>query len=549
MRILVIDDESLNRFLLIHMLEEAGYTDCFEAETGREALQLAKKIKPDLILLDVIMPDTDGYEIAPLLKKMAGDIYLPIIFITAMDDQVALARCLEVGGDDFTSKPFDKIILTAKIRAHARTRLLSKRAYVQNKELNYFRNGVEREHAIVEHIFANALNINKSVAHFFDYRLAPASNFNGDLFLVEPSPSGGMYFLMGDFTGHGLASAIGALPVAKAFQAMAEKGLSVAEMASTINHTLLSLLPGDMFFAAVLTEISSSGRQFSVWNGGMPDLTVISKEGEVTKRFCSQHMALGILEPHEFEENVEHHDANFGDRMIGYSDGVIELTNIEEEMLGEEAVMHWLSEDPSIPVEDISHKVEKFRGKAQQLDDITFVSYTCQSLDELKPEYSVTQLPFEIVVEMDVEKLKSFDPTFELVVMVCSQLGMQSVRSDLSTVLSELFNNSLDHGILRLDSTVKRTTDGFFEYFEQRVERLAVLEQGHISIKVQFEPTTHTLTVTVSDSGDGFDYEHIAVSNDNEAFGRGLPLIRELCSDLTYYEGGTVAKATFHLNI
>lgn len=520
------------------MLEEAGYTDCFEAETGREALQLAEKIKPDLVLLDVIMSDMDGYTVAPLLKKMAGDIYLPVIFITAKDDQTALVRCLEVGGDDFATKPFDRIILTAKIRAHARTRLLSKRAHQQNTELNYFRNGVEREHAIVEHIFANALTINDSTKQFFDYRLAPASTFNGDLFLIEPSPSGGMYFLMGDFTGHGLASAIGALPVARAFQAMSRKGVSVSEMSKTINKTLLALLPADMFFAAVVTEISASGHQFAVWNGGMPDLSVIAPDGTVSKKFTSLHMALGILEADEFEENVEYFDAKLGDRLIGYSDGIIELTNVKEQMLGEEAVMSWLASDPTMTVEEISHRTEKFRGNAEQLDDITLISYTCQSLSELKPEFTTTQLPFEIAVDLTAEQLTEFDPVYDIVVMVCSQLGLHSVRSDLSTVLNELFINSLDHGILKLNSDIKKTTEGFFEYFELRTQRLSELNQGRITIKISFEPKLKVLTIHVTDSGVGFDYESIKSGHDSDAYGRGIPLIRELCESVNYYAQG-----------
>ncbi|GAC15285.1 hypothetical protein GLIP_2660 [Aliiglaciecola lipolytica E3] len=520
------------------MLEEAGYTDCFEAETGREALQLAEKIKPDLVLLDVIMSDMDGYTVAPLLKKMAGDIYLPVIFITAKDDQTALVRCLEVGGDDFATKPFDRIILTAKIRAHARTRLLSKRAHQQNTELNYFRNGVEREHAIVEHIFANALTINDATKQFFDYRLAPASTFNGDLFLIEPSPSGGMYFLMGDFTGHGLASAIGALPVARAFQAMSRKGVSVSEMSKTINKTLLALLPADMFFAAVVTEISASGHQFAVWNGGMPDLSVIAPDGTVTKKFTSLHMALGILEADEFEENVEYFDAKLGDRLIGYSDGIIELTNVKEQMLGEEAVMSWLASDPTMTVEEISHRTEKFRGNAEQLDDITLISYTCQSLSELKPEFATTQLPFEIAVDLTAEHLTEFDPVYDIVVMVCSQLGLHSVRSDLSTVLNELFINSLDHGILKLNSDIKKTTEGFFEYFELRTQRLSELNQGRITIKISFEPKLKVLTIHVTDSGVGFDYESIKSGHDSDAYGRGIPLIRELCESVNYYAQG-----------
>ena len=117
MRILVVDDDTLNRFLLVHMLEQQGYVDTFEGEDGVVALELAKRIKPALVLLDVVMPEMDGYEVATRLKKSAGDIYLPIIFITALEDEESLARCLEVGGDDFVAKPFDKVILAAKIRA------------------------------------------------------------------------------------------------------------------------------------------------------------------------------------------------------------------------------------------------------------------------------------------------------------------------------------------------------------------------------------------------------------------------------------------------
>lgn len=547
MRILVVDDESLNRFLLVHMLEEAGYTDCYEAETGREALQLAKRIQPDLILLDVMMPDMNGYEVAPLLKKMAGGIYLPIIFITSLDDQEALARCLEVGGDDFASKPFDKTILTAKIRAHARTRLLSRRTFEQNKELTYFRNGVEREHAIVEHIFSNVLSISRKLSGFFDYRLAPASSFNGDLFLIETSPSGGMYFLVGDFTGHGLASAIGALPVAKAFQAMAKKGVAVSEMAYTLNSTLLALLPVDMFFASVIVEISANGRHFTVWNGAMPDFIVLSPEGEVRKRFSSLHMAMGILDNHEFEDDVEYFEAQMGDRLIGYSDGVIELTNVKEQMLGEDALMSWLSADPCIRVAQLNEKIEAFRGNAEQLDDITLVSYTCQSLEAIRPEYVVTPLPFEIHICMQTEQLKTFDPVMDAISMLASQKGMQSVRSDVSTVLSELFNNSLDHGILGLDSNLKKTTEGFFDYFNLRMERLEELEFGQIDIYLRHDPNSTLLQLTVVDSGKGFEYDKVVSAADSDSFGRGIPLIKELSNGIVYSEDGKRVDVTFSL--
>lgn len=547
MRILVVDDESLNRFVLIHMLEQAGYSDCYEAESGREALQLAERINPDLILLDVMMPGMSGFDVAPLLKKAAGDIYLPIIFITALDDQETLARCLEVGGDDFATKPFDKLILTSKVRAHGRTRLLSRRAFEQNQELSYFRHGVEREHAIVEHMFSNVLSIDKKVSRYFDYRLSPASNFNGDLFLVETSPSGGLYFLVGDFTGHGLASAIGALPVAKAFRAMSKKGVSVTEMAFTINSTLLSLLPVDMFFAAVIVEIAANGRQFTLWNGGMPDLIVLAPDGQIKKRFGSMNMALGILENDEFEENVEYFDAHIGDRLLGYSDGLIELTNQAEQMLGEDALMKWLKDDPSINVQDLNLKIEKFRGMAQQQDDITLVSYICQSLHQIKTDYITSALPFSMHIELGPDKLRNYDPVVDLVALLSSQQGMQSIRSDLSTVLSELFNNALDHGVLKMDSSLKQTTEGFFKYFDLRTQKLAQLASGKVDIHVLFEPDQSILRLRVSDSGEGFDYTNIGSFTDTESFGRGIPLITELSASVAYSKQGTQVEVTFNL--
>ena len=539
MRILVVDDDSLTRFLLLHMLEDAGYTDCFEADCGREAIQLAEKIKPDVVLLDVFMPDMDGYEVAPVLKKMSGDIYLPIIFITALDDQEGLAKCLEVGGDDFAPKPFDRTILVAKIRAHSRTRLLSIRASHQNQELEYFRNGVEREHSIVEHIFSNALKRNKKVSKYFDYRLAPASSFNGDLFLTEPSPSGGLYFLVGDFTGHGLASAIGALPVAKAFQAMTPKGVSIPEMAATINNTLLFLLPGDMFFAAIIGEVSNNGTKITLFNGGMPDMIIVAPDGQIKKRFASLHMALGILDNVEFEDDSEHYEAEIGDRLIGYSDGVIELTNDDEKMLGEDALMAWLKEDPAIEINALSDKLDSFRGNAEQLDDITLVSYTCQSLKELTLENQVSELPFDIDITLDTDALRQLDPVNDIVSMIASQKGTEGIRSGLSTVLSELYNNALDHGILLLDSKIKKEPDGFFEYFEQRMERLNQLDDGEINIRATLVPSDRQLILTVKDSGVGFNYDNVMAGDETDFFGRGISLVQEICDTVEYSEGGT----------
>tara|TARA_R110000868_G_scaffold73009_1_gene212032 strand:+ start:2633 stop:4279 length:1647 start_codon:yes stop_codon:yes gene_type:complete len=548
MRILVVDDDTLNRFLLVHMLEQQGYLDTFEAEDGAVAIELAKRIKPDLVLLDVVMPEMDGYEVATRLKKLAGDIYLPIIFITAMEDEKSLARCLEVGGDDFVSKPFDKVILAAKIRAHARTRLLSKRAFEQNKQLTFYRNAIEREHKIVEHIFANALSVDKSFTRYLDYCLNPASDFNGDLFLASASPTGGMYFLIGDFTGHGLASAIGALPVSQAFHTMSRKGLSLMEMAETINQTLLMLLPDDMFFAAAIVEINSTGKQIDIWNGGMPSLLLQNPSGKIVKRFASRHMALGILESHEFETEVERYEMHFGDRLVAFSDGVVELENEQHEMLGSEGIEHWLKAQPDINVEGILNNTLDYLGSMQRKDDVTLVIFTSQTLEQVKNKGVVSKVPLKIVIDLHAKHIKSTDPIVDLVSVVTNRLSLYGIHSELFAVLSELYNNAIEHGVLELDSELKQSDSGFFAYFKLREEKLSTLENANIVITAEYRPDENALAIRVKDSGKGFKQQHMSqLDNVEKSYGRGISLVKELCESVVYTNKGNTVDVVFKI--
>ncbi|GEA09291.1 hypothetical protein KUL42_40520 [Alteromonas sp. KUL42] len=98
MKILIVDDESINRILLMNMLLNAGYDNCIEAANGKEAIEKFKEEKPDLVLLDVLMPGMSGFEVAPAIRALDDGTYLPILFITALEDKESLVRCLETGG-------------------------------------------------------------------------------------------------------------------------------------------------------------------------------------------------------------------------------------------------------------------------------------------------------------------------------------------------------------------------------------------------------------------------------------------------------------------
>tara|TARA_A100001037_G_C14683231_1_gene428297 strand:- start:75 stop:407 length:333 start_codon:yes stop_codon:yes gene_type:complete len=105
-RILVVDDQAPNRGLLSYILEDDGH-EVLEATDGESGVAQFQSVAPDLVLMDVAMPGMDGYEAARTMKANADDRHVPIIFLTAHSDEASLSRCLEVGGDDFLTKPIN----------------------------------------------------------------------------------------------------------------------------------------------------------------------------------------------------------------------------------------------------------------------------------------------------------------------------------------------------------------------------------------------------------------------------------------------------------
>jgi putative two-component system response regulator len=123
-KILVVDDHPSSRMTAVALLSVEGY-DVLEAENGQAALDCVSDADPDLILLDVMMPGMDGYEVCRRLKQEEQTRLIPIVFVTALNDRRARLRGIEVGGDDFLSKPFDQLELSARVKSLIRQKRLN----------------------------------------------------------------------------------------------------------------------------------------------------------------------------------------------------------------------------------------------------------------------------------------------------------------------------------------------------------------------------------------------------------------------------------------
>jgi hypothetical protein len=124
----------------------------------------------------------------------------------------------------------------------------------------------------------------------------------------------------------------------------------------------------------------------------------------------------------------------FGDRLVSFSDGIVEHENQNKEMLGDDGIENWLSNQPNISVQEIIGKATEYLGPVTRKDDITIVVFTSQLFEAVVHKYMASKIPIEIIIELDAEHIKLADPVVDLVNVMTNQLGLHAIHSDLFTV-------------------------------------------------------------------------------------------------------------------
>lgn len=566
MKILIVDDNEVNRQLLQMVVEDCGHQHC-EAENGKIACDKVKDDPEiDLVLMDINMPVMDGLEATRRIKTNFSDRLIPIVFVTALDDEETLAKCLAIGGDDFVPKPINDVILTAKLKAHSRTIEFYRELNSSHQKLDYHRRLVEREHNIIENIFNRCTSRMERNCNNVKYYMSPMSQFNGDILLVERSPLGGIYILLGDFTGHGLAAAIGCLPVSDIFFAMARKKASVGKIAREMNSKLREILPDNMFFCATLLELDSSGDRMAIWSGGMNDVVMVDSQQRLCGHIRAQHMPLGILDQSEFDEAIEVVTPFSGLKAYVYTDGLIEARNANDELFGEERLHAVLQNDMHDKIADLNMALLKFSAGMEQSDDIGIVeisgmpvSYSVEAACIAGSADNVTAvsgsvsdpLPWEIQLRLGHRQLKNGDTLQQILKLICSIQNADEHESIFFALLNELYSNALEHGLLELDSKIKTHDGGFEQYYQLREQKLQMLQDGEISLTIKILPEEpNKLQISLTDSGNGFDTQSVTVSLEQNAnaYARGINLIESLCEQLHYTNNGRTVNVVYNLS-
>ncbi len=552
--ILIAEDNAADRMLLSTIVNRQGHR-ALTASNGLEAVMLFEQERPQLVLMDALMPVMDGFEAARRIKACAGESLVPIIFLTSLTESEGLVRCLEAG-DDFLAKPYNRVILEAKIRAMDRLRRLQD-TVVQQRDLIAKHN----EHLLTEQRVAKA--VFDKVAHSgclnapnIRYLQSPFALFNGDLLLAAFKPSGGMHVLLGDFTGHGLPAAIGAMPLAEVFYGMTAKGFSIAEILREMNAKLKRILPVGVFCCATMLNLSFQRRVVEVWNGGLPDGYLYHAASGERTALVSRHLPLGVLESASFNDTYEVHPLALGDRLFLFSDGVLETCDCDGQMFGEERLKAIFT--GQYPAERLFDEIQlaltAFRGEAQ--DDVSMIELSLIEEGGLsRPPLAFSDsglnspLDWSASFEFRAQTLKRFNPLPFLLQLLLEVQGLRAQGGALYTVLAELYSNALEHGVLGLDSTLKCDADGFAQYYQQRGRRLVELQDGYVRFHLELLPQFDggVLRVRVEDSGGGFDVAgalHGSQVNTGLS-GRGLRLVRQLTRHCEWSADGRGVSVEF----
>jgi two-component system, HptB-dependent secretion and biofilm response regulator len=506
----------------------------------------------ELLIIDVDL-NGDGLMMGHRLKFKMKEHFVPLLFITSHSDEISLASCFEAGGDDLVTIPYSDTMLFSRINSLLKMGGSYHQQYRERKELAYYHNVMQSEQKLAKSIFNSIVHQDYLDRENIRYTLSPMSIFNGDMLLSAMTPNGHEYILLGDFTGHGLTASIGTLPVSEIFYSMTAKGFTLTSIISEINRRLKKLLPLEMFMATYAIDVNRYDKVISVWGGGIPDLLLKRFRDNQMESISAKNLPLGIIDSQDLELTMQVIPVDEGDRFYIYTDGVVETENHDGKLFGTQALRDVISSagrDDNI-YQAIMDNLEQFRDGYEQSDDITLLEYAFVSTDLQNYFDNDKTLPvrslksqWRMHLHLDADAIKAYDPRPLLSQMMSDLQGVHSFRGQIHTILSELYKNAIEYGVLKMDPSLRKQNNGILKYNQIKKDRLEALGEGFIHIEMGNQISSETsgkLFIVIEDSGKGFDYNKLK----DDIFAdkhRGLGLVNQFADKVQFEAPGNKVR-------
>ncbi len=382
-KILIVDDEPFNVDYLQQELEEAGY-ETTAAANGQEALRRVTLDAPDLILLDIMMPIMDGFQVLSYLKANPCTRDIPVIIISANNDLSSVAKGIQLGAEDYLPKPFEPILLHARISSSIEKKRLRDLEHIYLK-------GLERELAIGREIQMGFLPTVLPKADGWEIAayMKAAREVAGDFYDCFLLPDGCLVCVVGDVCGKGVGAALFMTLFRSLIRATSTTdylyGRQVAGALSptqrlrhviTFTNQYVSGTHGEanMFATVFMGILNLTSGTLTYANCGNEPPLLIRKAGAVTE-LPSTGAVVGLMPDLRFsvqEISMEEHDL-----LLSFTDGIPDALDRQNVPFGRERLSELLkgSDRGSVSlIERIDEQLRQFMGNAEQFDDMTMLA-------------------------------------------------------------------------------------------------------------------------------------------------------------------------------
>jgi phosphoserine phosphatase RsbU/P len=376
--LLIVDDNEDNRYTLSRRLTRYGYTRLTTASNGREALQLLQTQPFDLVLLDIMMPEMNGYEVLERLKASAELRQLPVIMISAVDEMDSAIRCIELGAEDYLGKPFNPTLLRARIGASIEKKRLRDELRASLRRLQQELDAARALQMGMLPLVFPACSPDRPVE--IHALMEPAREVGGDLYDCFYAGENSFCFLVGDVSGKGAPAAMFMARtrslVRMAVQAWQEprgEALSPASLAQIVNRELCQNNAERMFVTLLLGFLNTRTGDLAYVNAGHPTPYMLRASGPVEPCKGRPERPLGVRADTVYHNRVA--ALCTGDAVFVSTDGVIEAISESGELYTEERLYTELCALRDAPPETIvrlvKERVDAFSGTAPKTDDVT----------------------------------------------------------------------------------------------------------------------------------------------------------------------------------
>ena len=368
-RVLIVDDVPANVEILVEALKNDYKLSV--AIDGERALRAVEKSPPDLILLDIMMPGIDGYEVCRRLRAAEATRELPIMFLSALEDVANKARGFELGANDYLSKPFEILEVKARVRS-----LLKAKAYA-----DAVRDAMEREMSIAREIQRGILPSDigaRTAGTELDISavMAPARHVGGDLYEVLRVDDDTIVVAIGDVMGKGVPASLFMAVTVTLLRTLARQHRQPEEILRRLNEEIVVQNPRRLFVTMACLVIDLPSGRVTGASAGHNPLVLVPAAGAPKLVFRSSGMVIGMMPARTYlSESLE---LAAGDTLLLFTDGVGEAENPAEEQLGDERLLACLRSCAGRTAQEIVDAllaaVREFAAGALQNDDITIVA-------------------------------------------------------------------------------------------------------------------------------------------------------------------------------